>query len=157
MKDMLTVMPSVVAVVLTAIFGFVSYCQSKTQARLAREKDLHAWALQLGGIYSSLHTDEEPERKKSLANLSVLIDYGRLLFPNETSPRALSEHPKGKRSSVLDPLVETYTRCTTDKVVDPMKLQTDWREFTDQLGRKTTAFAIATSPEAEGRKQYKNP
>jgi hypothetical protein len=65
------------------------------------------------------------------------------------------EYPEGRRSSVLDPLVETYNRCAKEDW-NVLKLGNDWREFTDQLSRRTTAFAIDTSPEAEGRKQYRN-
>jgi hypothetical protein len=147
---------SLLALFVTVTFSWTNQIDRRNAARLAREKDLHTWAKDIGEIYVLLRIGDEDERKKSVAKLAVQIDYGRLLFPNERTDRAIAEYPKGRRSSVLDPLVETQNRCVqADWTLS--KLERDWREFTDQLSLRTTAFAIDTSPEAEGREQYRNP
>ncbi|MFN7270043.1 MAG: hypothetical protein ACK5UA_13845 [Cereibacter sp.] len=146
---------SFIALFVTATFSWTSHIDRRTAARLAREKDLHVWAKDIGELYVLLRIGDDTERRKALAKLTVQIDYGRLLFPNERTDRAIMEYPEGRRSSVLDPLVETYNGCAKENW-NLLKLGKDWREFTDQLSRRSTAFAIDTSPEAEGRKQYRN-
>lgn len=147
---------SFLALAVTATFSWMSQADRRQAARLAREKDLHSWARDIGEIFVSLRAGNEDDRKRAAIRLSVLIDYGRLFFPNERSARAIKEHHKGRRSSVLDPLVEAFERCSLENW-DEVKLAEDWREFTDQLNIRSTAFAVDTSPEAEGRKQYRNP
>ena len=146
---------SLLALAVTATFSWTNQVDRRAAARLAREKDLHVWAKDIGELYVLFRIGDGVERKKALAKLTVQIDYGRLFFPNERTDRAIMEYPEGRRSSVLDPLVETYNRCAKEDW-NVLKLGNDWREFTDQLSRRTTAFAIDTSPEAEGRKQYRN-
>lgn len=159
----LPIVISGVALAVTAVLGWTTQTDrraaaqlAKEAAQLAKEKDLHTWAKDIGNIYVSLLVGDVSEKKKSLGRLSVMVDYGRLLFPNERSERALREYSKGRRSSVLDPLVETCKRSSHGDWSEA-KLSKDWREFTDQLSNRTTAFAIDTSPEAEGTPQYRNP
>jgi hypothetical protein len=155
-RDWSPIVISVVALAVTATFSWTGHADRRVASRLARERDLHSWVQALAELYVSLGTGDTTERKKACAKLALNIDYGRLMFPNERSSRALAEYPKGRRSSVLDPLVETQNRCSRGDW-DAEKLGKDWREFTDQLSSRTTAFAVDTSPEAEGRKQYRNP
>ena len=156
-KDWLPLIVSVFALLVSAIFGWTAQSDRRSAARLAREKDLHVWAREIGEIYTSLLLSNADEAKRALARLSILIDFGRLVFPNERAERALREYSAGRRSSVLDPLVETYRRCLNEASPNHAKISEDWREFTDQLNSRTTAFAIDTSPEAQGRQQYRNP
>jgi acylphosphatase len=147
---------SLLALTVTATFSWTSQVDRRTAARLAREKDLHGWARDIGDVYVVLRTGDDAERRKAVARLSVQIDFGRLFFPNERTAREVTANQKGRRSSVLDPLVETRERCLGGNW-DEHKLMADWRQFTNQLSSRTTAFAIDTSPEAEGIQQYRNP
>ena len=156
LKSWLPMVIAALALIISGYFNWSGMTQSRTGARHAREKDLHDWARKVGDVYVALRTSEDKERREAVARLSILVDYGRLFFPNERTARALQEHEKGRRSSVLDPLVETCVRCSSGQVIAENKVAQDWREFTDQLGYRTTAFAIDTSPEAEGHKQYRN-
>lgn len=155
-RDWLPIAVSVLALGVTATFSWTNQLDRRLASRLAREKDLHNWVQSLSDLYVTLGTGDQAERKKVCLQLSLSIDYGRLFFPNERNVRALAQYSKGRRSSVLDPLVETHRRCASGDW-DSEKLSRDWREFTDQLSSRTTAFAVDTSPEAEGRKQYRNP
>ncbi len=147
---------SFTALAVSVFFGWNAQSDRRSAARLAREKDLHSWVAEVGQVYTSLLAGDVSEKGRSLARLSILVDYGRLLFPNERTQRALQEYSKGRRSSILDPLVETYARCKNQKTFDEAKLSEDFREFSDKLGNLTTAFAINTSPEAARKPQYRN-
>ena len=155
-RDWLPIAVSVLALAITATFSWTNHADRRVASRLAREKDLHTWVQNIADLYVSLGTGDTSERSKTCAKLALHIDYGRLMFPNERTSRELAENSKGRRSSVLDPLVETQNRCAKEDW-DAKKLGRDWREFTEQLSRRTMAFAVNTSPEAEGRKQYRNP
>ena len=157
--EFLTVLPiaiSLAAVMISAGFGYLSFVDRREAARLGREADLHAWVQQMAGIYAAIRMQTDAERAAALVRLSLQIDYGRLLFPNETSDEAMRWNPSGRRSSILDPLVETHRRVRDGDRTDD-KIAQDWREFVDQLRERTTAFQINTSPEASGRPQYRNP
>jgi hypothetical protein len=39
---------------------------------------------------------------------------------------------------------------------DDSSFAADWREFIDQMRKRTSAFQINTSPEASGSKKYEN-
>lgn len=158
-KEWLPLTVSAGALLVSAIFGWTSQSDRRSAARLSREKDLHTWSRDVGDIYEALLAGDEPAKARAVARLSVLIDYGRLMFPNDLS-QVSHAFPKGLRSSVLDPLVATKNRCQVNIPTDARdqeKLLEDWREFTDQLSSRTTAFAISTSPEAQGKPQYRNP
>ena len=146
---------SITALIVSLFFSWTNQVDRKLSARLAREKDLHNWAGEIGKVYVALRVGDEDERLKASALLSVLLDYGRMMFPNDMSLRLDTKYPKGLRSSVLDPLVETLKRCEKNDWT-PSKLREDWREFTDQLRLRSTAFAVDTSPEAKGLIQYRN-
>lgn len=157
--EFLTVLPiaiSLTAVTLSGVFGYLTFVDRREAARLGREADLHAWVQQLAGIYAAIRTQTGPERAAALVRLSLQIDYGRLLFPNDTSKEATSHNPRGWRSSILDPLIETHRRVEKGEMSDD-KIAQDWREFVNQLRARTTAFQINTSPEASGHIQYENP
>lgn len=126
----------------------------KQAAKLAREKELQVWARDIAAAYSELQNVST--RTSALTRLSVLVDYGRMFFPNDTNQQALALYERGLRSSVLDPLVETCVRCRKEDWSE-IKLAHDWREFTDRLSEVTTAFAIGTAPETNGKQQYRNP
>ena len=145
-----------IAIAISLIFSWLTFSDGRHSARLSREQDLHEWVQSIAEIYLKIRTSEEAERNVVVADLSIQIDYGRLLFPNEISSRAILEYPKGLRSAVLDPLVETFSRIEKEDF-DDLKLAQDWRQFTDQLTLMTTAFKVNTSPEATGKKQYRNP
>ena len=144
---------SIVALSFTAL----SLKDSRKVSRLAREKELHEWCNKILEIYRALHSAQPVSRTEALDHLSLQIDYGRLLFPNETTKEARDHHPTGRRSSILDPLVETHRRCEISGDFCKSELRRDWRQFTDELSKRTTAFAINTSPEAAGNEQYRNP
>lgn len=151
--DVLPLAISLVAVVLSTVFGIVTIRDRRLSTLLAREADLHAWVQQMAGIYADLRTRTGEERSEALVRLSLQIDDGRLLFPNDTTPEALKTHPKGYRSSILDPLKVTHERVARGTATDA-EIASDWRQFTDQLTERTTAFQINTSP-ASSKAQYR--
>jgi hypothetical protein len=151
---------AIVALAITVFFNILSHRDRisaaedrKQTAKLAREKDIQLWAKDIADVYVKIRI--ENERNSALIRLSVLIDYGRLFFPNDNSIVVPDRYNKGLRSSILDPLVETFARCKRGDWNDA-KITQDWREFTDQLASKTTAFATFTAPESVGRIQYRN-
>ncbi|HKL68356.1 hypothetical protein [Salibaculum sp.] len=147
---------STAAVIISAAFGLVTILDRRRSFQISREADLHLWVQKLAEIYCDLRSGDDLTKRTAAIELSTQIDYGRLIFPNETTKRAKAEYAKGLRSSVLDPLVETVIRANLDDW-NATKIATDWREFTDQITARTTAFQVNTSPEASGNEQYRNP
>jgi hypothetical protein len=145
---------STAAVVISAVFGLVTILDRRRASQLARESDLHAWVRAVADVYCRMRSKDAKVRDAAAVELSTQIDYGRLIFPNETTSRAIKEYPKGRRSSVLDPLVESFDRVSIGDW-NETKIAKDWREFTDQITARTTAFQVNTSPEASGTKQYR--
>lgn len=144
-----------VAVTASALFGYLSLTDRRTAAQLNREKDLHEWVQKVGAIVAEIRSEKGDARTRAVTKLSIEIDYGRLLFPNEETEEAKKWHPAGRRSAILDRLVETCARATKNDW-DDRKIAQDWREFVNQLRSRTTAFKINTSPEASGAKKYRN-
>jgi hypothetical protein len=147
---------STVAVTISAAFGLVTILDRRRASQLSREADLHVWVKTVGDVYCRMRSKDQEIREAAAVELSTQIDYGRLIFPNETTRRAIKECSKGRRSSVLDPLVESYSRVNLGDW-NETKIAEDWREFTDQITARTTAFQVNTSPEASGTEQYRNP
>lgn len=155
----LTILPIMVSALALIVSGWFSMLAAsdrkragldrKETIRLGRERDVMAWINEVRGRYVSLligaGSDDRAVRE-NLAHLSALIDQGRLHFPNDSN---------GLRSRVLDPLVELVRRFSKGNF-DEKKAMQDWREFTDQIAKHTSAFAIDTSPEAQGQPQYRN-
>ena len=154
-QEPLAITVSILALIVAAGFNWTAQIDRRSAARLSREKDLHEWATRIANIYVDLLSDDTAKRNIARSGLTIFIAYGRLLFPNEQSDNASRRNSKGRRSSVLDPLVETSHRCQQDDW-DTAKILADWRQFTDELTLRTTAFAIDTSPEAAGKVQYRN-
>lgn len=109
LKEWLPLAVSFCAFLISAMFGWASQSDRRNAARLSRERDLHAWTRDVGNVYEALLASDAAEKTRATYRLSVLIDYGRLMFPNDRTQLA-NEYPNGLRSSVLDPLVETRNR-----------------------------------------------
>jgi hypothetical protein len=156
-KAWLPLAVSLAALIVSIIFGLATWRDSRASSRLAREKDILDWVRTIEAVYLILLSQNHDKKQEALALLSLRIDFGRLFFPNERNLRFLKAHPKGLRSSILNPLVETFRRGPISSDRDHEKIREDWRQFCDEISRQTTAFAFDTSPEAEGREKYKNP
>ncbi len=127
-------------------FGVFALRDRRLTMRLSREADIKAWIRDLEDIYVDLQSDSDDIRRAALNRLHVVVDVGRLFFPNDT---------QGRRSTVLDPLVATFTRYSSDKY-DAESIRKDWRAFVDRLIPQTTPFMKDTSPELLGERQYRN-
>lgn len=114
--------------------------------RLSREADIKTWIGDVRNIYVDLQSEIPEVRQASLARLYILVDFGRLFFPNDAG---------GLRSAILDPLVASFRRCNSGDF-DVALIRRDWRSFIDSLSPQTTPFIRNTSPEALGERQYRN-
>jgi hypothetical protein len=147
---------SLAALIVSIISGLATWLDHRASSRLAREKDILDWVRTIEELYSRLLSQDHNNRKEALNVLSLRIDFGRLFFPNERNWRSLQVNPRGFRSSVLNPLVETLNRVSNSSDLNQLEIKKDWLRFCEEISRQTTAFAFDTSPEAEGRDQYRN-
>ena len=143
---------SALALAISGALGLAAIADRWRSFRMSQQESVAAWAQRISNLYVSLLNEKDPSKRDALLNgLWIEVDYGRLYFPNDLQ----SAKNIGRRSSILDPLVETHKRgpaANRDKA-----LREDFREFSDQLSKRTKAFDLRTSPEAANHKQYRNP
>ena len=102
MNDWAPIAISVAALACSLTFGLLSIQDRRLTIRLRRERELLDWIMQVKSAYAGLQSSDASAVQEALQDLGLLIDLGRLFFPNDK---------RGLRSHVLDPLVESFRSC----------------------------------------------
>jgi len=149
--DWIPVALSLLALIASLALGVRAAQDRRANFQISREREIYSWAVETLRIIPEFKSKDENAIEVAKNRLSVQIDIGRLLFPNDrNNDFGKDKHPlnHGYRSKVLDPLVGIYD--IGSPLEDRYELERfDWlvKDFIYEVGTHFPPVKTNTSPE----------
>ncbi len=131
-------------------FGIWAAIDRSNSFRVSREREIYSWAEKTLALVPDLQRTDHRSAETAKSALSVQIDIGRLLFPNDKDNHFGKEkHPlnHGYRSKVLDPLVDIYNLHFPLDEKTLKRFHALRKDFIFEVGQHFQPVKLNTSPE----------
>ncbi len=142
---------SITALVASISFGVMAIMDRRSNFQISREREIYTWATNTLELVPMLKSDDRSTTDRAKIQLSVQIDIGRLLFPNDRdNDFGKEKHPlnQGFRSKVLDPLVELHDmHLPIQNVRSREQFESLQKDFIFEVSRHFPPVKTGTSPE----------
>ena len=141
---------SLISICASAAFGYFTLKDRRQNLRISREREIYAWATETLGLVPNLRASDDEKRTLARSRLSVQIDIGRLLFPNDRdNDFGQAKHPlnQGFRSKVLDPLIAMYDATSSAEIENERNFEMRQKDFIYEVSQHFPPVKTNTSPE----------